>query len=97
MAQMLSIAFFLALLVGLGMLFESMLRGNWTAIRAALVGTWSTDRSAETALSRIGTCLRTSFPSVGQEALSDDLNHLVLQLSTRASLGHELKVPSLTS
>jgi hypothetical protein len=97
MAQMLSIAFFLALLVGLGMFLESMLRGNWTAIRAALVGTWTTDRSTETSLSRIGTCLRASFPSVGQEALGDDLSHLVLQLSTGASPGHELKVPSLTS
>ncbi len=88
MAHLLSIAFFLGLLVGLGMFLESMFRGNGPAIRAALVGTWTADRSAETALSRIGTCLRASFPSVGQEPVGDDLSRLVLQLSTRASPGN---------
>jgi hypothetical protein len=82
MPHLLSIAFFLGLLVGLGMLLESMVRGNGRAIRAALVGTWTADRSAETALGRIGTCLRTSFPRVEQDALGDDLSRLVLQLST---------------
>jgi hypothetical protein len=87
MAHLLSIAFFLALLVGLGMLLENMLRGNGSAIRAALVGTWNADPSGETALSCVGICLRASFPSVGQEPIGDDLSRLVLQLSPVASPG----------
>jgi hypothetical protein len=85
MAHLLAIAFFLSLLVGLGLFFESMLRGNGLAIRAALSGTWTADLSAETALNRIGTCLRASFPSVAQEPLGDDLSRLVLELSAPAS------------
>jgi len=80
MPHLLAIGFFSTLLVGLGMFLENMLRGNGAAIRAALLGTWTVD-STESALRRIGTCLRASFPSVEQEALSDDLSRLVLQLS----------------
>ena len=82
MTHLLAIAFFSVILVGLGMFFQRMLRGNGLAIRAALAGTWTADLSAETALNRIGTCLRTSFPTVEQEALDDELSRLVLQLST---------------
>ena len=81
MVHLLSMAFFLSVLVGLGMFFQSMVRRHGLAIRAALAGTWTADLSAETALNRIGTCLRASFPSVAQEPLDDDLSRLVLQLS----------------
>lgn len=85
MAHLLSFAFFLSILVGLAMFLESMFRDSAPAIRAALLGTWAADRSTGSILQRIGTCLRASFPSAGQEALSDDLSRLVLQLSTRTT------------
>jgi hypothetical protein len=81
MPHLLTIGVFSTLLLGVGVFLGSMFRGNGAAIRAALVGTWTGDWSAEGALRRIGTCLRASFPSVEQEALSDDLNGLLLQLS----------------
>lgn len=81
MPHLLAIGVFSTLLVGLGMFLENMLRGNGAAIRAALVGTWTVDWSTESALSCIGACLRSSFPNVEQEALSDDLSRLVLQIS----------------
>ena len=82
MAHLLSIGLFLGLLAGLA-IFLSRLFGRYgSSIRAALVGTWiAADRLAETAFSRIGTCLRASFPAVEQEPLSDDLSRLMLQLS----------------
>jgi hypothetical protein len=86
LAHLLSIAFFIGLLIGLAMLLEQLFRGYGPAIRAALLGKWGQDdQSSETALRRIGTCLRASFLKSGQEPLSDDLNRLVLQLSTAAS------------
>jgi hypothetical protein len=85
MAHLVSIAFFIGLLIGLAMLLEKAFRDNGPAIRAALLGRMGEDRAGETALRRIGECLRASFPSRGQEALSDDLNRLVLQLSTAPS------------
>ena len=82
MAHLLSTVLSLSLLAGLA-LFLSRLFGRYgPAIRAALIGTWiAADRLAETTFSRIGTCLRASFPAVEQEPLSDDLSRLVLQLS----------------
>ena len=82
MAHFLSIAFFASLIVSLGVFLAKMSRGNRWAIRAALVGTWITERLAETPLGRIGNCLRSSFPTAGQEPLSDDMNRLMQQLST---------------
>ncbi len=84
-AHLLSIAFSVGLLIGLGVFLAKMSRRNRWAIRAALVGTWISDRLAETPLARVGNCLRASFPSVEQEPLSDDLNRLVLQLSDDSS------------
>ncbi len=82
MAHLLSNAFFIGLLVGLAMLLRRLFRRYGPAIRAALIGTWiAADRLAETALGRIGTCLRASFPTGEQEPLSDDLSRLVDQLS----------------
>lgn len=85
MAHLLSIAFFLSLLAGLGMLLDSMFRSRGRAIRAALLGTWAATKSARARAEAIGACLRASFPSRRQEALSDELNNLVLQLSTPSS------------
>jgi hypothetical protein len=86
MTHLLSIVFFVGLLIGLAMLLEKAFRDHGSAIRAALLGKWgSDDPSADTALRRIGACLRASFPGGGQEPLSDDLNRLVLQLSTAPS------------
>jgi hypothetical protein len=86
MAHLFSIAFFIGLLIGLAMLLEKAVREHGPAIRAALLGRWgSDDPSAETALRRIGACLRASFPSQRQEPLSDDLNRLMLQLSAAPS------------
>ena len=83
MAHLLSIVFFVGLLVGLAMFSRRLFRRYGPAIRAALIGTWvAADRLAETAIGRIGTCLRASFPTVEQEPLSDDLSRLVDQLST---------------
>lgn len=82
MAHLLSIVLFLSLLAGLAMFFSRLFGRYGPAIRAALIGTWiAADRLAETAFSRVGTCLRASFPAVEQEPLSDDLSRLVLQLS----------------
>ncbi len=82
MAHLLSIVLFLGLLAGLAVFLNRLFGRHGPAIRAALVGTWvAADRLAETAFSRIGTCLRASFPAVEQEPLSDDLSRLVLQLS----------------
>ena len=81
MAHLLSIAFSIGLLIGLGVFLARMSRSNRWSIRAALVGTWISDRLAETPLGRVGNCLRASFPSAEEEPLSDDLNRLVLQLS----------------
>ena len=81
MAHLLSNVFFLGLLVGLALFLKRLLRRYGPAVRAALIGTWiAADRLAETALGRIGICLRASFP-VEQEPLSDDLSRLVDQLS----------------
>ncbi len=85
MAHLLSIAFSVGLLISLGVFLARMSRHNRWAIRAALVGTWISDRLAETRLGRIGNCLRASFPNAEQEPLSDDLNRLVLQLSNDSS------------
>jgi len=82
MAHLLSIALFLGLLAGLAIFLNRLFGRYGPAIRAALIGTWSAaDRLAESAFSRIGTCLRASFPPVEQEPLSDDLSCLVQQLS----------------
>lgn len=82
MAHLLSILLFLSLLAGLAMFLRRLFGRHGAAIRAALVGTWvAADRFAETAFSRIGTCLRASFPAVEQEPLGDDLSRLMLQLS----------------
>lgn len=82
MAHLLSTVLFLSLLAGLAMFLSRLFGRYGSAIRAALIGTWiAADRLAETAFSRIGTCLRASFPAVEQEPLSDDLSRLVLQLS----------------
>lgn len=88
MAHLLSILLFLGLLAGLAMFLSRLFGRHGPAIRAALNGTWiAADRLAETAFSRIGTCLRASFPTVEQEPLSDDLSRLVLQLSEPDSQG----------
>ena len=82
MAHLLSTVFFLSLVAALAVFLGLLIRGYGPAIRAALVGTWiAADRLAETALGRIGTCLRASFTTVEQEPLSDDMNRLVLELS----------------
>ena len=82
MAHLLSTVLFLSLFAGLAIFLSLLFRRHGAAIRAALIGTWvAADRLAETAFSRIGTCLRASFPAVEQEPLSDDLNRLMLQLS----------------
>ncbi len=82
MAHLLSIVLFLSLFAGLAMFLSLLFGRHCSAIRAALIGTWiAADRLAETAFSRIGTCLRASFPAVEQEPLSDDLNRLLLQIS----------------
>jgi hypothetical protein len=82
MAHLLSIMLFLGLLAGLAMFVSRLFGRHGPAIRSALVGTWvAADRFAETAFSRIGTCLRASFPAVEQEPLSDDMSRLVLKLS----------------
>ena len=85
MPHLLAIGVFSTLLLGVGMFLGNMVRGNGAAIRAALAGTWTGDWSTEGALRRIGNCLRASFPSVEQEALSDDLSGLILQLSRPSS------------
>ena len=86
MAHLLSAVFFASLLIGVAMLFERLLRDHGPAIRAALLGTLGAEeRSTETALRRIGACLRASFPARGQDPLGDDLNRLVLQLSAAPS------------
>jgi hypothetical protein len=85
MPHLLAIGVFSTLLLGFGVVLGNMFRGNGAAIRAALVGTWTGDWSTESALRHIGACLRASFPSVEQEALSDDLNSLLLQLSVPTS------------
>lgn len=82
MTHLLSNVFFLALLVGLALLLGRLLWRYGPVVRGALIGTWvAADRLAGTALGRIGTCLRASFP-VKQEPLSDDLSRLLDQLST---------------
>jgi hypothetical protein len=82
MAHLLSIVLFLSLFAGLAMFLSLLFGRHGSAIRAALIGTWvAADRLAESAFSRIGTCLRASFPAVEQEPLSDDLSRLLLQLS----------------
>jgi hypothetical protein len=92
MAHLLSIVLFLSLLVGLALLFGRLFGRYGAAIRAALIGTWvAADRLAETAFSRIGTCLRASFPAVEQEPLSDELNRLVLQLSEPDAQGSSIE------
>jgi hypothetical protein len=78
---MLTSVFFFALVVGLIVLFQSMVRTNGPAIRAALKGPRNLNSSAESPLGAIGMCLRASFSSEGQEALGDDLRRLILQLS----------------
>lgn len=82
MAHLLSIAFSISLLGGLGVFLVRMSRRDRWSVRAALVGTWISDRWAETPLGRIGNCLRASFPNVEQEPLSADLTRLVDELST---------------
>jgi hypothetical protein len=82
MAHILAIFSSLALLVGLIAFLQSMIRRHGAAMRAALLGVWGSDWSAETALGRIGTCLRVSFPTARQQALTDELSSLMLQLST---------------
>jgi hypothetical protein len=82
MAHLLSIVLFLGIIAGLATFLYLLFGRYGPAIRAALVGTWiAADRLAETTFSRIGTCLRASFPAVEQEPLSDELNRLMLQLS----------------
>lgn len=81
MPHLLAIGVFSTLLVGVGVFLGNMFRGDGAAIRAAIVGTWTGDWSTEGALRRIGTCLRASFPSLEQEALSDDFSDLISQLS----------------
>ena len=82
MAHLLSIVLFLSLLAGLALFLSRLFGRHGPAIRAALIGTWvAADRLAETAFSRIGTCLRASFPAVEQEPLGDEISRLVLQLS----------------
>ena len=82
MAHLLSNVLFLSLLAGLALFLGLLFGRHGRAIRAALIGTWiAADRLAETAFSRIGTCLRASFPAVEQEPLSDDLSRLLLQIS----------------
>jgi hypothetical protein len=82
MTHLLSNVLFLSLIAGLAVFLSRLLWRHGPAIRAALVGTWiAADRLAETAFSRVGTCLRASFPAVEQEPLSDDLSRLMLQLS----------------
>lgn len=85
MPHLLAIGVFSTLLVGVGMFLGNMVRGNGAAIRAAIVGTWTADWSAEGALRRIGICLRASFPSVEQEVPSDDFGDLISQLSRTPS------------
>lgn len=85
MAHLLSIAFSIGLLIALGVFLVRMSRRHGWSVRAALVGTWISDRLADTPLARIGNCLRASFPSAEEEPLSDDLNNLVLQLSNDTS------------
>ena len=83
MAHLLSIMITLSLLACLAMLLGQLFRRYGAAIRGALIGTWTAaDRLAETAFGRIRTCLHASFPTVEQEPLSDDLSHLLDQLST---------------
>jgi len=86
MTHLVSITFFFGVLVGLAALLERMLRENGRAIHDALRGTWSGATSFDAALERIGTCLRASFPTGDQEALSPDLGRLVLQLSSENPL-----------
>lgn len=82
MAHLLSIGLFLSLLAGLAMFLSRLFGRHGRAIRAALIGTWvAADRLAESAFSRIGTCLRASFPAVEQEPLGDEISRLLLQLS----------------
>jgi len=85
MGHLFSVVLCSGLIVGLATFIETTFRRNSPVIRRALVGTWSVDCLNGAALTRIGTCLRASFPSGGQEGLSEDLSRLVLQLSTRAS------------
>jgi hypothetical protein len=88
MAHLLSTVLFLSLFAGLAMFLSRLFGRHGPAIRAALIGTWiAADRLAETAFSRIGTCLRASFPAVEQEPLSDDISGLLLQLSEPDSQG----------
>ena len=82
MAHLLSIVLFLSLFAGLALFLSRLFGRHGPAIRAALIGTWiAADRLAETAFSRIGTCLRASFPAEEQEPPSDDISRLMLQLS----------------
>jgi hypothetical protein len=61
MPHLLTIGIFSTLLLGVGVSLGNMFRGDGAAIRAALLGTWPADWSAESALRRIGTCFRASF------------------------------------
>lgn len=81
MAHLLSIAFFVTLILSSGLFLGRMFLASRWAIRAALVGTWISERIAETPFGRIGSCLRASFAPRGEEPLGQDLNDLIKRLS----------------
>lgn len=81
MAHLLSVGFFVTLILSSGLFLGRMFLGSGWAIRAALVGTWISERIAETPFGRIGSCLRASFPARGDEPLGEDLSDLVKRLS----------------
>ena len=86
MAHLVSIIFTLGLLIGLAALLERIFRANGAAIRDALLGARSGAIPLETALERIGRCLRAGFPAREDEGAAPDLDRLLLQLSSPNSL-----------
>lgn len=81
MVHLISVIFFLALLVALAALLERIVRDNQAAIRNALFGTGIAVVADDGALGRIGACLRASFPGVHDAAPDAALRCLLVQIS----------------
>ena len=82
MAHLVSIAFFLGVLVMLAWLLDRIFRES----RAAIVAAWLQTPSAAKAelaatLSRWGTCLRASFVIKSQDSFGSDMNRLLRRIS----------------